>query len=97
MREDAAPAGFDLAQDITFSITETGAEQVVTMHDSPTPGQPYDKTGVDMTPMAILALLVVVGGLVSLGIGIKRARKEDRADTNEEKGDEKSDDAPTRD
>ncbi len=78
LREAFAPEGFEIAQDIEFSITETGEVQTVRMDDARTPAAPsesYDKTGVDSTPIVIVAILLASGALVGLGIGVKRRLK----------------------
>lgn len=83
LHEDTAPLGYGLAQDIPFTIAETGDVHTVVMEDVPTPtpeepktpGKGYDKTGFDPTLLIVLLVLLGAGGLFGLGIGIKRRHK----------------------
>ena len=40
LKETAAPEGYELAEDITFTVEETTEIQIITMEDEPTPEQP---------------------------------------------------------
>lgn len=80
LHEDTAPLGYELAQDIEFSVEDTGEVQTVVMYDELTPGTPgtpdggkgYDKTGFDATPLIVLGLILLAGGMLGLGIAYKR-------------------------
>ena len=81
LHEDAAPAGYELSQDVAFTVEETGEVQVVAMYDERTPdppktpggpGTPYDKTGFDSALFIAAIIALGAGGLLGLGMGIKR-------------------------
>lgn len=77
LHEDTAPVGYELAQDIKFTVEESGEVLSVVMHDKPTPeeeivGKGYDKTGFDPMLLIVLLILLASGGMLGLGIGIKR-------------------------
>ena len=40
LKETAATEGYELAEDITFTVEETTEIQIITMEDEPTPEQP---------------------------------------------------------
>lgn len=81
LREDTAPLGYELAQDVLFTIAETGETHRVVMYDAPipdepkTPGKDYDKTGFDPTLLVAVLVVLGAGGLLGLGVGIKRHHK----------------------
>jgi uncharacterized surface anchored protein len=75
LHEDTAPLGYELAQDVPFTIEETGEVHSVVMFDEltpETPGTPYDKTGFDPTPLVVIGVILAGGAMLGLGLGIKR-------------------------
>jgi hypothetical protein len=95
LHEDTAPLGYELAQDIAFSITDTGEVQTVVMYDEPLPPVPdepdgggFDKTGRLPWPLALCAVALVGAGLVGTVMGIRRlSRHEPEADGTTEDAD----------
>lgn len=78
LHENTAPLGYELAQDIPFTIEETGEVHSVVMHDEvvpEVPGSPYDKTGFDGTPLIVIGVILAGGAMLGLGLGIKRYHK----------------------
>ena len=85
LREVAAPDGYEVAEDVGFTVEETGEVQKVEMKDARTPGTPgtpFDKTGVDLAPVfaLIAAGIAVAGGLIGYGAHKRRkSKKEEEA------------------
>jgi hypothetical protein len=82
LHEDTAPLGYELVQDIVFSVTDTGEVQTVVMYDEPSPEIPdepndegYDKTGRLPWPLALCGIVFVVVGLVGTIMGFRRLRR----------------------
>jgi uncharacterized surface anchored protein len=92
LHENLAPTGYDLAQDIAFTITDTGEVQTVVMYDEgtpkipdkPTPGGGYDKTGYDLLPLSVIAAIFICGGIVGTVFGIRNLRRKEVKATEEE-------------
>jgi uncharacterized surface anchored protein len=86
LHEDLAPLGYELAQDVPFTVTDTGEVQAVVMYDEPTPKEPdepkggdLDKTGRLPWPLVAVALVFIgVGGIGTI-IGIRRMRRREEA------------------
>lgn len=84
LHEDTAPLGYELAQDIEFSVDDTGEVQAIVMYDELTPeipdtpdsGKGYDKTGFDATPLIVLGVILFAGGMLGLGIAHKRRHRQ---------------------
>lgn len=82
LHEASAPEGYDLAADIEFEIGSVGEVQTVSMADvaSAVPegkDEPFDKTGVDLAPLAAATAVVAAAGLGCLAIAMRRAHKKD--------------------
>jgi uncharacterized surface anchored protein len=81
LHEAVAPSGYALAQDVPFTIIDTGDVQKVVIYDGPlpkspdTPGKGYDKTGQDFTLLYVLGASLVLGGLTGIYFGIKKLRR----------------------
>jgi uncharacterized surface anchored protein len=90
LHEDMAPLGYELAQDIAFTVTDTGGEvQTVVMYDEPLPPVPdepddegFDKTGRLPWPLALCALVFIGVGILGTVMGIRRLRRHE-AETGE--------------
>ena len=82
LHEASAPEGYDLAADIEFEIGSVGEVQTVSMADAASAvpegkGEPFDKTGVDLAPLAAATAVVAAAGLGCLAVAMRRARKKD--------------------
>lgn len=87
LREITAPDGYEVAEDVAFTVDATGEIQTVVMKDAATPGTPgkgYDKTGVDLAPIfaLIAAGIAAAGGLI--GYGAHKRRKSKKEDEPED-------------
>jgi hypothetical protein len=71
LRELAAPEGYALAEDLTFTVTETADVQEVVMYDEP--ADFFDKTGASFNVWLVITLLGVV--CAASGIWYLRLRK----------------------
>lgn len=88
LTETEAPAGYELAADIEFSVEATGEVQSIVMYDEALPEEPgesFDKTGFDAAPLIALLAFLAAGSLVGLGVGIKRCRASKSASTDDAK------------
>lgn len=69
LHEESAPEGYELAEDVEFEVEATGDVQTVTMEDEATPapavegGEPFDKTGVNLAPLAAVSAAIAGGRL----------------------------------
>jgi uncharacterized surface anchored protein len=88
LREDTAPVGYALAQNVSFTVFDTGEVQTVVMYDEPllevpdTPDEPtgnWDKTGRDLTGLFIFIALLAVGAFVGVVFGVRRLCRKERA------------------
>ena len=102
LRETSAPDGYEVAEDVVFTVEETGDIQLVEMKDKATPETPekpveptapdtpastdLPKTG-DSFPWVIIAVLVLAGAGVTTGAYALRRKKADEA-AGPETGDE---------
>lgn len=82
LREITAPDGYEVAEDVAFTVDATGEIQTVVMKDAATPGTPgkgYDKTGVDLAPIfaLIAAGIAAAGGLIGYGAHKRRKSKKE--------------------
>ena len=82
LHEASAPEGYDLAADIEFESGSVGEVQTVSMADAASAvpegkGEPFDKTGVDLAPLAAATAVVAAAGLGCLAVAMRRARKKD--------------------
>jgi uncharacterized surface anchored protein len=92
LHENLAPTGYELAQDIAFTVTDTGEVQRVVMYDegapkvpdNPKPGGGYDKTGYDLTWLYVVAGLFVCGGITGTVFGIRNLRRKETGATEDE-------------
>ena len=80
LREETAPSGYTVAEDVSFEITDTAEIQKVQMKDAPveTPDNPgTPKTGDDRNPIlwGTLGVAGVLGLLTAALIGRKNRRK----------------------
>lgn len=77
--EITAPAGYEIAESILFTIQETGEIQTVVMHDRPTPPQPnVPQTGDNSNlPAAMMVLVGSLMGLAGLYVFYRRGKKHD--------------------
>jgi len=85
LREITAPDGYEVAEEVSFTVQETGEVQTVVMKDSAIPGTPgegYDQTGASLWPIiaGIAAALAGAAGLAIYGI---RKRRNNAAETND--------------
>lgn len=90
LREVAAPEGYELSEDVAFTVEATGEVQQVAMSDKAVepepeaPGEAFDKTGFDMGPLAAVAAVAAVAALACLGVAAKRGRDRSKADGRRE-------------
>jgi uncharacterized surface anchored protein len=79
LHEVKAPAGYELAADVSFSVADSPEVQTVTLEDKPIPT--LDKTGRDgSVPVAVIVLLAVLG-LSGVVFAFKNlAKKKDGSD-----------------
>jgi uncharacterized surface anchored protein len=82
LHEDMAPLGYGLAQDIAFTVADTGEVQTVVMYDEPLPPVPdepdgggFDKTGRLPWPLALCAAAFIGVGILGTVMGIRRLRR----------------------
>jgi hypothetical protein len=80
--EDTVPLGYKLAQNITFSVADTGEVQTVVMYDEPLPPVPdepggggFDKTGRLPWSLALCAVAFIGTGLLGTVFGIRHLRR----------------------
>lgn len=93
LRETTAPEGYEVAEDVRFTVEATGDIQKVEMKDKATPDTPGNpgnpskppKTG-DTFP-ALLVMMAALAGSTALGSGIY-ALKRKRAHSAEELGED---------
>jgi hypothetical protein len=80
LHEAKAPAGYELAEDIVFTVNDTATAQQISMADKPVP--PLDQTGRDgSVPFAAVGILILIalGGTL---FAIKHLRKKNE-ETND--------------
>jgi hypothetical protein len=96
LHEDVAPKGYGLAQDVSFTITDSGEVQTVVMYDeatpeipeipeepeTPTPDGGYDRTGRDTAPLLVGFVLLFTGGVIGLVLGIRNMRRKEKGADN---------------
>ena len=89
LHEESAPEGYELAEDVEFEVEATGDVQTVTMEDEATPapavegGEPFDKTGVNLAPLAAVSAAIAAAGFGCLAVAMKRCREKDAEDLGE--------------
>ena len=83
MHEESAPEGYELAEDVEFEVEATGDVQIVSMEDEAAPapaieeGEPFDKTGVNLAPLAAVTVAIAAAGFGCLAVAMKRCRDKD--------------------
>ena len=78
LREETAPDGYLVANDVEFEVKDTGEVQHVTMVDEAKPSAPATdtpKTGDDRNMKLWLLLLGIGAGGLGVAFGIRRKRK----------------------
>ena len=89
LHEESAPEGYELAEDVEFEVEATGDVQTVTMEDEATPapavegGEPFDKTGVNLAPLAAVSAAIAAAGFGCLAVAMKRCREKDAEELGE--------------
>ncbi len=77
LREITAPAGYDMAEEVTFEVEPTGEIQPVVMKDKPTPKIPNTGEDQGMVVFVFGLLGVSLGGIVVISMLLRRmCRKE---------------------
>ena len=81
MREITAPDGYEIAEDVTFTLKDTMEVQKVEMKDARTPEKTTEKTNAPKTGdfgngTGYTGLAALAAGLMLL-LGIKKKRKEE--------------------
>lgn len=83
LHEESAPEGYELAEDVEFEVEATGDVQIVSMEDEAAPapaneeGEPFDKTGVNLAPLAAVTVAIAAAGFGCLAVAMKRCRDKD--------------------
>ena len=81
LREITAPDGYEIAEDVTFTLKDTMEVQKVEMKDARTPEKTTEKTNAPKTGdstniwLPILLLVISTGGMAGLYIRKKKNRK----------------------
>ena len=82
LREITAPDGYEIAEDVTFTLKDTMEVQKVEMKDARTPEKTTEKTNAPKTGdstniwLPILLLVISTGGMAGLYISRKKIRKQ---------------------
>ncbi|RNL46016.1 SpaA isopeptide-forming pilin-related protein [Paraeggerthella hongkongensis] len=91
LRETSAPDGYEVAEDVAFTVEETGDVQKVEMKDKSMPdsGESLPKTGDDLPPLPIVALFGALGcAAATVALAKHRGHKEKDEDEGEGGGEE---------